>query len=321
MATTKISSTKSTSRAINYAEKRAEEKSALNCDIDYAKSSFKATRELYGKTNGNQGHVIIQSFKPDEVTPEQCNQLGLELAEKIAPNHQVAVYTHNDTDHVHNHIVINSVDLETGKKFYNNKQALKDIRQANDEISKTHNLSIPDKQAQIRYTQAEQNIMDKSEDVKASWKNQIRIAIEDTKEQAADFDEFNELLKPKGVEIARVTDKTITYKHIEEDKKVRGSKLGEDYNKEELDNGFRLEKQRRERQSERQIRPNIKATKADWDEFREENERRERERREQERRENERINAENERLRKQREQESRTTQSVNKKARGIDLEL
>lgn len=81
MATTKLSATKSTSRAINYAEKRAVEKSGLNCDIDYAKSSFKASRELYGKTDGNQGHVIIQSFKPDEVTPEQCNQLGLELAE------------------------------------------------------------------------------------------------------------------------------------------------------------------------------------------------------------------------------------------------
>ncbi|RIO17366.1 protein rlx, partial [Staphylococcus saprophyticus] len=72
-------------------------------------------------------------------------------------------------------------------------------------------------QAQRRYTQAEQNIMDKAEDVKASWKNQIRIAIEDTKEQATDVNEFNELLKPKGVEIARVTDKTITYRHIEED--------------------------------------------------------------------------------------------------------
>ncbi|HDG6709826.1 TPA: relaxase/mobilization nuclease domain-containing protein, partial [Staphylococcus aureus] len=99
MATTKLSATKSTSRAINYAEKRAVEKSGLNCDVDYAKSSFKASRELYGKTDGNQGHVIIQAFKPDEVTPEQCNQLGLELAEKFAPNHQVAVYTHNDTDH------------------------------------------------------------------------------------------------------------------------------------------------------------------------------------------------------------------------------
>lgn len=94
----------------------------MNCDIDYAKSSFKATREMYGKTDGNEGHVVIQSFKPNEVTPEQCNQLGLELAEKIAPNHQVAVYTHNDTDHVHNHIVVNSIDLETGKKFNNNKK-------------------------------------------------------------------------------------------------------------------------------------------------------------------------------------------------------
>lgn len=85
MATTKLSATKSTSRAINYAEKRAVEKSGLNCDVDYAKSSFKAARELYGKTDGNQGHVIIQSFQPGEVTPEQCNQLGLALAENSSP--------------------------------------------------------------------------------------------------------------------------------------------------------------------------------------------------------------------------------------------
>ncbi|MGM7693016.1 hypothetical protein ACS65S_13325, partial [Staphylococcus saprophyticus] len=95
--------------------------------------------------------------------------------------------------------------------------------------------------AQIRYTQAEQNIMDKSKDVKASWKNQIRIAIEDTKEQAADFDEFNELLKPKGVEIARMTDKTITYKHIKEDKKCVVANLVK-ITRSGVDNGFRLEK-------------------------------------------------------------------------------
>ncbi|MBF2777497.1 relaxase/mobilization nuclease domain-containing protein, partial [Staphylococcus haemolyticus] len=108
MATTKLGNTKSASRAINYAEKRAEEKSGLNCDVDYAKSAFKQTRSLYGKEDGVQAHTVIQSFSPGEVTPEQCNQLGLELAEKIAPNHQVAVYTHTDKDHYHNHIVINS---------------------------------------------------------------------------------------------------------------------------------------------------------------------------------------------------------------------
>ncbi|WP_256084068.1 relaxase/mobilization nuclease domain-containing protein, partial [Staphylococcus aureus] len=69
---------------LELSEKRAEEKSGLNCDIDYAKSSFKQTRALYGKENGVQAHTVIQSFKPGEVTPEQCNQLGLELSEKRA---------------------------------------------------------------------------------------------------------------------------------------------------------------------------------------------------------------------------------------------
>lgn len=313
MATTKISSTKSTSRAINYAEKRAEEKSALNCDIDYAKSSFKATREMYGKTDGNEGHVVIQSFKPNEVTPEQCNQLGLELAEKIAPNHQVAVYTHNDTDHVHNHIVINSIDLETGKKFNNNKKALHDIRQANDEICVSHNLSIPDKQAQIRYTQAEQNIIDKSENDKASWKNQVRMAIEETKEQATDFDDFKQRLETKGVEVARVTNKTITYLHIEENKKVRGNKLGEDYEKGEIVNAIKKQKQSREQPVRK---PNV-----DFAEF----ERRNREKRNQ--RELDRAkqtpSRENEHARReQREQkqEDRPTHKTNReRGRGLSL--
>ncbi|WP_436963153.1 relaxase/mobilization nuclease domain-containing protein [Staphylococcus xylosus] len=243
MATTKISATKSTSRAINYAEKRAEEKSGLNCDVDYAKSAFKASREVYGKTDGNQGHVIIQSFKPGEVTPKQCNALGLELAEKIAPDHQVAIYTHSDTDHVHNHIVINAINLETGKKFNNNKQALRDVRQANDDVCREHGLSIPNDQAEIRYTQAEQNLIDKG---KQSWKNEVRLAIDET--QATDIESFKEQLRPKGITVERVTDKTITYRHMEADKKVRGSKLGDIYNKGGIIHGFEAEKQRRRRE-------------------------------------------------------------------------
>src|SRR5699024_1696775 len=103
MATTKLGNTKSASRAINYAEKRAVVKSGHNLDADYAKSQLKATRALYGKEDGIQAHTIIQSFKPEETTPEQANEIGLELAEKVASNHQVAVYTHADTDHIHNH--------------------------------------------------------------------------------------------------------------------------------------------------------------------------------------------------------------------------
>ncbi|MDW4438720.1 relaxase/mobilization nuclease domain-containing protein [Staphylococcus saprophyticus] len=283
MATTKLSATKSTSRAINYAEKRAVEKSGLNCDVDYAKSSFKASRELYGKTDGNQGHVIIQSFKPDEVTPEQCNQLGLELAEKFAPNHQVAVYTHNDTDHVHNHIVINSIDLETGKKFNNNKQALRDLRDFNDDVCREHGLSVPEKDtARLRYTQTEKAIADPNTKSIAqySWKDEIREAIDQSK--ATNMDEFKDHLSQYGIEIARVTPKSITYRHLAEDKKVRGRRLGEDYNKGGIEDGFerQIQRQQQEREYDNDIQPkrptsnrdeptqrDTGVTQSDWDKF------------------------------------------------------
>ena len=58
MATTKSGNAKSVSRTINYPEKRAVEKSGLNCDVDYAKSDFKQTRAVYGKESGVQAHTI-----------------------------------------------------------------------------------------------------------------------------------------------------------------------------------------------------------------------------------------------------------------------
>jgi len=317
MATAKISSSKSTSRAINYAEQRAEEKSGLNCDVDYAKSSFKATRELYGKIGGNEGHVVIQSFKPGEVTPEQCNQLGLELAEKIAPNHQVAIYTHEDTAHVHNHIVINSVDLETGKKFNNDKKALRDIRKANDEVCKSHDLSIPEKTSELRYTQAEQALIIKGE---ISWKDSIRKAIDQS--HATSFEELGKDLEEHGINIERITDKTITYRHIDEDRKVRGSKLGEHYDKGGLEIEFtRQNKKQREHEVERKPDENSKSptSQQEWDKFATDTHklRRDRELAEAKRLADEKAR----RDREERERERAETQRVIKKSRGFDLEL
>jgi hypothetical protein len=232
MATTKLGNTKSASRAINYAEKRAEEKSGLNCDVDYAKSAFKHTRNLYGKNTGIQAHTVIQSFKPGEVTPEQCNQLGLALAEKIAPNHQVAVYTHTDKDHYHNHIVINAVDLETGKKYQSNKKQREYVKQASDEICMSHNLSVPDREASIRYTQAEKGIVfDRNE---YSWKDELREQIENAKTHTSNLETFSEHLREKGVEV-KLRGETISYKAENANKWVRGRTLGSDYEKGAID--------------------------------------------------------------------------------------
>ncbi|MCS6168291.1 relaxase/mobilization nuclease domain-containing protein [Clostridium botulinum] len=327
MATIKLGSTKAMNALIAYAEneEKAEKKSGLNCDVDYVKEQMKTTRLLFGKDNGRQGYHVIQSFDPkDNVTPEQANDIGRILAEQVAPGHEVAIYTHTDQNHLHNHICINSVNMETGKKFVNNRQKLYEIRTQSDTLCQQHELSIvKEKTADIRYTQAEQNIIDKSDNDKVSWKNQVRMAIEATKDNATNFDEFNGLLKPQGVEIARTTEKTITYKHLAEDKKVRGSKLGHAYDKEEVLNAFGTEKRKREHESnQKETQSDRNATQADCRRFEARTQQLEQQQRAQERAESARLAHEKSRAaRIEREREEQAKRKSQERTRGFDLDL
>src|SRR5699024_727591 len=182
---------------------------------------------------GIQAHTVIQSFKPGEVTAKQCNQLGLELAEKIAPNYQVAVYTHTDKDHYHNHIVINSVDLETGKKYQSNKKQRDLVKKENDNVCREHGLSVTERgTAKMRYTQAEKGIVFDREEY--SWKDELRELIENAKTHTSNLETFSEHLEEKGVEV-KLRGETISYKTENANKWVRGRTLGSDYEKGAID--------------------------------------------------------------------------------------
>lgn len=236
MATIKLARSTSCSRCINYAEPRATVKSGLNCDVTYAKTQMKATRMIYGKDDKVQAHTLIQSFKPGEVTPEQANELGYELAQKVASGHQVAIYTHTDKDHIHNHLVINSVNLDTGLKFQaHGVEAIEKVKEINDEICLSHGLTVPEEPAQIRYTAAEKSILERPG--QTSWKDEIREKIEQAKQTTPNFDAFKEKLADNGVNVIE-RGKTVTYQHVAENKKVRAKKLGADYEKETIINGF-----------------------------------------------------------------------------------
>lgn len=243
MATTKLGNSKSCSKVINYAEKRAAVKSGVNCFPEFAKTQMKAVRMAHGKDTGVQAHTIIQSFKPGEVTAEQANDLGRQLAESIAPGFQVAIYTHDDTEHIHNHIVINSVHIETGKKYQSNASQIQLVKSENDRICKENGLSVASQKAEIRYTLAERSLLEKNE---RSWKDEIREAVDMAKQDTNDFQEFSSHLEENGVAVS-VRGKTITYTHLDENKKVRGKRLGELYTKEGIENEF-------ERRAEEQAR-------------------------------------------------------------------
>lgn len=246
MATIQRSNTKVANRLINYAEKRAEVREGVYCPAEYAKSQMKATRELWGKSDGIQAHHIIQSFKPGEVTPEIANEIGRDLAKEIAKGHECVVYTHTDKDHIHNHIVVNSVNYENGSKYNASKEELYRIREVSDRLCKERDLSVvKEYSSPTRYTLAEKALLEKGE---VSWKEEIRKVIDHEKTQVKTYDEFKHNLKENyGIEVLE-RGENITFTHPDNGRKIRGSKLGNDYEKETIKNGF-------ERQIERKTEP------------------------------------------------------------------
>jgi len=130
--------------------------------------------------------------------------------------------------------VINSIDLETGKKYQSNKKQRELVKEKNDEVCRKHGLSIPEHNATMRYTQAEKGLIEKG---KISWKDEIREKIEEVKLRTSDLESFSEYLTNLGVEV-KVRGENISYKPSEGRKWVRGKTLGEDYTKGALENEF-----------------------------------------------------------------------------------
>ena len=86
------------------------------------------TKNLYNKNSGRQYIHIIQSFDPkDNLSAEEIHKAGIKLAEKFN-NFQVLVATHTDKEHLHNHLIINSVSFENGYKIQMSKKDLQDLK-------------------------------------------------------------------------------------------------------------------------------------------------------------------------------------------------
>lgn len=120
--------------------------SGVNCSDNFntIAEKFKVTKDFYGKEDGRQYKHIIQSFKHGEVTPERAHEIGVEFS-KSFKWFEVFVATHNDKKHIHNHIVLNSVNLETGLKYHESKQDLEILKGISDKICLDNNLSIIDR--------------------------------------------------------------------------------------------------------------------------------------------------------------------------------
>lgn len=118
--------------------------SAIGCSNDNAYREMTAAKHRFHKEDGVQGYHLVQSFQAGEVTPEHCHSLGLELARRLLPEgYQVIICTHLNTAQYHNHLVWNSVNSITGRKYHvGEKDLYLTIRRISDDLCRENGLSV-----------------------------------------------------------------------------------------------------------------------------------------------------------------------------------
>ncbi|MCW1312669.1 MAG: relaxase/mobilization nuclease domain-containing protein [Candidatus Parvarchaeota archaeon] len=254
----RIASKATPSKIVNYLtqEEKTEEKliGGKDCDPDNVVNDFNITQELYGKTGGIKYHHIIQSFSPeDNITPKKAHELGKELAESQFKGFEVFVVTHKDKEHIHNHLVVNSVSFENGLKYNASNKSLWDIKRESNKLCERENLKVLDLEhkAEKRISSAEKRIMDRGQ---VPWKDELRQCIDVAIERTKDLQGFREFLEKNFDIETRVTKNSISYKHPDHGKAIRGRSLGERYNKEELENGFNGQEKSISRNGERGLK-------------------------------------------------------------------
>ena len=115
----------------------------INCDLKDALFKMQIVKKLFGKEGGILAFHGEQSFKEGEVTPELAHEIGVKLANEMwGDRFQVVVTTHLNTDHIHNHFVLNSVSFKDGKKYYSNRENTALLRKTSDELCEEYGLSV-----------------------------------------------------------------------------------------------------------------------------------------------------------------------------------
>lgn len=208
-----------------------------NSSADGLALQFKAVRFAFDKDSGILAHHYVQSFSPNEnITPELAHQIGVELAEKVAPGFQVVVATHIDKDHIHTHLIINSVSYKTGMKWKGDLRTRMNMRAESDKLCKKYGLTTIDTKSGLRgIDQATQKLAEKGK----SWKVELCNALDEAIMLCHSKEQFISFMKSKGFEITRYTDRHITFQKVGEQKGIRADTLakqfGDKYTKENLE--------------------------------------------------------------------------------------
>lgn len=208
----------------------------LNCTKEHAYEKMLLTKELYGKEDERQGYHFVISFNPGEVTPEKAFQITDEFCRAFIGTKYECVYSvHDDKDHMHGHIVFNSVSVEDGRKYhYENGDWKKTIQPITNRICEKYGLETIDVN--------EKGMADDFDDfgkwegnkkeVRLTNQEELKALIDNLIPDCKDIEELKERLQEAG---CRVRDgKYLSVRIPEAERGIRTYRLGHAYEKESL---------------------------------------------------------------------------------------
>lgn len=212
---------------------------SYQCDSRIADAEFLFNKRQYiaatGRVRGEDDVIayhLRQSFVPGEITPEEANRLGCELARRFTKGkHAFIVCTHIDRKHIHNHIIFDATALDYQRKFRNFWGSTRAVRRLNDTICIENGYSI------VENPKPHGKSYNKwlGDRAKQSQRETLRVMIDQALEQKpADFDALLKLLEGMGCEVSR-RGKSYSLKAPGWDNAARMSKkLGKGYSEAEL---------------------------------------------------------------------------------------
>ena len=222
----------------------------INYDLVYR--TFLEEKKMWDKDTGRMyAHNIISWHKDEQITPDQALEFGKQFAETWFSGFQTLVAVHKDKDHIHCHLVTNSVSYEDGRKLHNTKKDLERMKQFTNQMCRERGLTVAEKGKHFDGSQIEKGeVIAWSKDkynlfrqqVKDSFVADCAMAVLKALENCISKEKFIEKMKQFGWKVNWTEKrKHITFQN-QVGKKIRDSNLSKtfhlDISKEDLENEF-----------------------------------------------------------------------------------
>lgn len=164
---------------------------SFSCAKETAELEFELTAQNARSGGQNQAYHMIQSFSPDEVTPERAHLIAREWADKVLQGkYEYVLATHTDKAHIHTHIIFNAVSFKDYRRYKSDKRSYYRLRELSDEICGEYGLNIVEPSSvRTKYERKKTYV---------SNKYKIKKAIDECILYAKDYEDFISHMRANG---------------------------------------------------------------------------------------------------------------------------